>query len=120
MEKNTGRVRKIAVSDKKVFCNDLAKNLCELQIPYVQVGNEFHFCDVIYKFFDFVDLLNLYDDLGIFFTDTTDNFLDYALEGTVSTGSDVKQERQAKTYTRKMMKQDNRMMRQKLKSTYRK
>lgn len=120
MDKNTGRVRNIAVSNKKVFCADLAKNLCELQIPYVQVENEFHFCDSIYRFFDFKDLLNLYDDLGIVFTDVANNFLEHALESNASTISNIKTEKQAQTYTKKMMKQDNRMMRQKLKSTYRK
>ena len=59
MEKSQGRVRNYVVSQKYSFCSILAKTLCQLQIPYVQIENEFHFDDKIYRFYSLDECLEL-------------------------------------------------------------
>ena len=41
--KSKGRVRNYVVSNKELFCDVMAKSLCDMQVQYVQVDNEFHF-----------------------------------------------------------------------------
>ena len=59
MEKSKGRVRNYIVSNKEMFCDYLARSLCKMQVEYVQVDNEFHFNDKIYRFYTFDECLEL-------------------------------------------------------------
>ena len=47
-----GRVRNILVSDYGQFEEMLCRLLTKFGISYVKVGNEFHFLDRIYRFYD--------------------------------------------------------------------
>ena len=51
MEKK-GRVRNIIVTGYDDFVEYLIKDLTKIGINYVQIGNEFHFLDRIYRFYD--------------------------------------------------------------------
>ena len=46
------RVRNIIVSDVEIFEEELIKELIKNEISYVQIENEFHFLDHIYRFYD--------------------------------------------------------------------
>ena len=59
MEKSKGRVRNYVVSNKELFCDFLASYLCKMQVEYVQIDNEFHFNDRIYRFYSFDECLQL-------------------------------------------------------------
>ena len=59
MEKSKGRVRNYVVSNKELFCDFLASSLCKMQVEYVQIDNEFHFNDRIYRFYSFDECLQL-------------------------------------------------------------
>ncbi len=64
MEKSKGRVRNILVSDLDAFKEFLIKSLIRNGIEYVNIDNEFHFMDRIYRFYD-VKLLSKLIDEGI-------------------------------------------------------
>lgn len=64
MEKSKGRVRNILVSDLETFKEFLIKSLIRNGIEYVNIDNEFHFMDRIYRFYD-VKLLSKLIDEGI-------------------------------------------------------
>ena len=64
MEKSKGRVRNILVSDLDTFKEFLIKSLIRNGIKYVNIDNEFHFMDRIYRFYD-VNLLSKLIDEGI-------------------------------------------------------
>lgn len=51
MEKK-GRVRNIIVTGYDDFLEYLIKDLTKIGISYVQIGNEFHFLDRIYRFYN--------------------------------------------------------------------
>lgn len=59
MENSKGRVRNFVVSNKEVFCDVLARTLCEKQISYVQIDNEFHFMDKVCRFYSFEESLGV-------------------------------------------------------------
>lgn len=59
MEKSKGRVRNYVVSNKELFCDFLASSLCKMQVEYLQIDNEFHFNDSIYRFYSFDECLQL-------------------------------------------------------------
>ena len=59
MEKSKGRVHNYVVSNKELFCDFLASSLCKMQVEYVQIDNEFHFNDSIYRFYSFDECLQL-------------------------------------------------------------
>lgn len=46
------RVVNIAVSNKEYFLEILIRDLISKRISYVQIENEFHFLDHIYRFYD--------------------------------------------------------------------
>ena len=46
------RVKNILVSDVEIFQEELVKELINNQISYVQIENEFHFLDYIYRIYD--------------------------------------------------------------------
>lgn len=50
-----GKVKNIFVTDIDEFCTNLEVSLINSGISYVQVGNEFHFNGVIYRFFETSD-----------------------------------------------------------------
>ena len=52
MKKSKGRVRNILVSDLETFKEFLIKSLIRNGIEYVNIDNEFHFMDKIYRFYD--------------------------------------------------------------------
>ena len=52
MEKRSGRVRNIIVTDYVEFEDILIRGLTRFGISYVKIGNEFHFLDKIYRFYD--------------------------------------------------------------------
>lgn len=49
---NTGRVRNILVNNYYEFEEVLMKKLAYFEINYVKLGNEIHFFDRIYRFYD--------------------------------------------------------------------
>ena len=49
------RVTNIITSDKNKYQEVLAKALCLYQVPYVQVENEFHFSDKIYRIYNYYE-----------------------------------------------------------------
>lgn len=63
MEKSKGRVRNYVVSNKELFCDYLASSLCKMQVEYVQIDNEFHFNDRIYRFYSFDECLQLQENV---------------------------------------------------------
>ena len=64
MKNSKGRVRNILVSDLDTFKEFLIKSLIRNGIEYVNIDNEFHFMDRIYRFYD-VKLLSKLIDEGI-------------------------------------------------------
>ena len=64
MKNSKGRVRNILVSDLDTFKEFLIKSLIRNGIDYVNIDNEFHFMDRIYRFYD-VKLLSKLIDEGI-------------------------------------------------------
>lgn len=65
MEIRQGIVRNYVVTDREKFCDSMARALCQMQISYVQIENEFHFNDKIYRFFNFGEAIQL-DDMVTF------------------------------------------------------
>lgn len=53
------RVSNIFVSEKELFLDLLVRDLIKNGISYVQIENEFHFLDRIYRFFDVNDLTTI-------------------------------------------------------------
>ncbi len=45
-------VKNIIVSDRDFFTENLVRDLIRYQISYVQIENEFHFFNYIFRFFD--------------------------------------------------------------------
>ena len=64
MKNSKGRVRNILVSDLETFKEFLIKSLIRNGIEYVNIDNEFHFMDKIYRFYD-IKLLSKLIDEGI-------------------------------------------------------
>lgn len=139
MEKSRGRVRNFVVTNREVFCDALARKLCQMQIPYVQVENEFHFNDKIYRFFNlseslelecvasFVNLdkdriVTLQPQSLLFAKDKEDlGRILSAEQDVVVTSTDItfEDKRKNKFQARQMFKQDNKMIKQKLRNSYR-
>ena len=59
MEKNKNRVFNYVVANKGMFCEYLARQLCKMEVNYVQIENEFHFCGRVYRFYNYDDSLDL-------------------------------------------------------------
>ena len=135
MEKSQGRVRNYVVFQKYSFCSMLAKTLCKMQIPYVQVDNEFHFDDKILRFYSVDESLELtgqvkfvcYGDNKIISLDPQSllftrnkNDLDQVFispDEIVTIVDDYKDEEEVNKdicYTKQKRKQDNNMVNQKL------
>lgn len=54
-----GRVKNILVNDVNCYTDLLARSLCQNGINYVQIENEFHFDDMIYRIYGFDEYLEL-------------------------------------------------------------
>lgn len=60
------KVINILISDRGIFIEELIKELIDNNISYVQVDNEVHFLDKIYRFYEREDMLKnkqLFDNL---------------------------------------------------------
>lgn len=73
METNTGRVRNFVVSNVEVFSDIFARALCQNQVDYLQIENEFHCFDKIYRFYSFEEYKELRDTMN--FVGEDDDFV---------------------------------------------
>ena len=64
MEIKQGIVRNYVVTDREKFCDSMARALCQMQIAYVQIDNEFHFNDKIYRFYNFGEVIELSEQVS--------------------------------------------------------
>lgn len=64
MEIKQGIVRNYVVTDREKFCDSMARALCQMQISYVQIDNEFHFNDKIYRFYNFGEVIELSEQVS--------------------------------------------------------
>lgn len=68
-------VKNIIVSDRDFFTENLVRDLIQHQISYVQIENEFHFLNYIFRFYDMnkdrqqimrlVDTRNIFDEIAV-------------------------------------------------------
>lgn len=141
MEKSKGRVRNYVVSNKDVFCDYLAKSLCRMQIEYVQVDNEFHFNDKIYRFYSFDECLELNGKVvfvsldkdklvslnpqDLMFTRTGEDLARYLepMQDVITEVPEIKFEDKRisgkKEFTKQLIRHDNKMTNQRIKNSYR-
>ena len=120
-------VKNIAVSDRKFFTEWLVRDLIQHQISYVQIENEFHFLEYIFRFYDMNEdkeqiiklsgIGNVFDEItvvpSLFEIEEKDPFLGVTVaEGRGVSGFPVKQH--SKPNMKKMIKRQNRMVNQKL------
>lgn len=139
MEKSKGRVRNFVVSNKEMFCDYLARSLCKMQVQYVQIDNEFHFNDKIYRFYNFEECLELdgkvvfvsldkerlvsLNPQDLLFTRTSEDLVRYLepqdeLIGDVA-GVKYKDERPVeKRASKQLIRRDNKMVNQRIKNSY--
>lgn len=64
MEVKAGRVRNFVVSNVEAFSNIFARTLCKNQVEYLQIENEFHCFDKIFRFYSFEEYMELRDTLS--------------------------------------------------------
>lgn len=74
MKNSKGRVRKVLVSDWERFKELLIRSLIKYNISYLQIDNEFHFFDKIFRFYDF-DMANKLINDGVEFFGQEDDVL---------------------------------------------
>ena len=74
MQKSKGRVRKVLVSDWERFRELLIRSLIKYNISYLQIDNEFHFFDRIFRFYEF-DMANKLINDGVEFFGQEDDVL---------------------------------------------
>jgi len=68
-------VKNIIVSDRVFFTENLVRDLIQHQISYVQIENEFHFLNYIFRFYDMnkdrqqimslADTRNIFDEIAV-------------------------------------------------------
>lgn len=61
------RVKNILVNDVETFQEELVKELIKNQISYVQIENEFHFLDYIYRIYDLEVVAELFLQQHVYF-----------------------------------------------------
>lgn len=125
-------VKNIAVSDRKFFTEWLVRDLIQHQISYVQIENEFHFLEYIFRFYDMNEdkeqiiklsgIGNVFDEItvvpSLFEIEEKDPFLGVTVaEGRVVSEFPVKQH--SKPNMKKLIKSQNRMINQRLRQTKR-
>ena len=123
MEKVKGRVRNYVVSNKEIFCDHLAKMLCDMQVQYVQVDNEFHFDDKICRFYNFDECVLVDGKLCFVDIDKTSmsSLCENSLLDVKNNDFDIElgSKKSKKSYMKKMIKHNNSMVNQKIKQSYR-
>ena len=64
-----GRVVNILIDNLEVFEEELTRDLIKNEISYVQIGNEFHFLNHIYRFYDLEKISKLLLQESLVITD---------------------------------------------------
>ncbi len=131
------RVVNVAVSNKEYFLEILVRDLISRGVSYVQIENEFHFLDHIYRFYDvkqdwnqivhFLENQKLADSLssvfGLFPLDNQDKNMGIMVVEEKNQVMDDYGEQSSnnffKTNMKKMIKQQNRMINQRLRQNKR-
>ena len=131
------RVVNVAVSNKEYFLEILVRDLISRGVSYVQIENEFHFLDHIYRFYDvkqdwnqivhFLENQKLADSLssvfGLFPLDNQDKNIGIMVVEEKNQVMDDYGEQSSnnffKTNMKKMIKQQNRMINQRLRQNKR-
>lgn len=126
------RVVNVAVSNKEYFLEILVRDLISRGVSYVQIENEFHFLDHIYRFYDvkqdwnqivhFLENQKLADSLssvfGLFPLDNQDKNMGIMVVEEKNQVMDDYGEQSSnnffKTNMKKMIKQQSRMINQRL------
>lgn len=141
MEIKQGVVRNYVVTDREKFCDAMARTLCKMQISYVQIDNEFHFNDKIYRFYSFGEVIELTEQVSfvcldrekvltlspsdLLFTREKDDLarmLDPLQADVISTPEEVTfEDKRQKTQVnvKQLRKHDNKMVNQRLRNSYR-
>ena len=138
MDKSKGRVRNILVSNLDSFKELLIRGLIRNNINYLQIDNEFHCFDKIFRFYDVKDACRLIDegilifgreddkikllsDINLIFAkeeqDIRDTLLNFGVED-ISCEDEIefpKKKRNIPSYNKRQIKRDNHMLNQKLK-----
>ena len=125
-------VKNIVVSDRDFFTENLVRDLIRHQISYVQIENEFHFLNYIFRFFDMhkdrqqimslADNRNIFDEIAVVPSlleiKEQDSFLGVTMaEGRVVNDFPVKERN--KPNMKKMIKIQNRRINQQLRQVRR-
>lgn len=97
MNDSQNRVSNIFVNDLKEFKEQLIQDLISLGISYVQIDNEFHFLDRIYRFYDKEEIR-----------------LRFAIENVEVIGKKVVKTASHKLINKQLIKRDNRICNNKL------
>lgn len=131
------RVVNVAVSNKEYFLEILVRDLISRGVSYVQIENEFHFLDHIYRFYDvkqdwnqivhFLENQKLADSLssvfGLFPLDNQDKNMGIMVVEEKNQVMDDYGEQSSnnffKTNMKKMIKQQSRMINQRLRQNKR-
>ena len=140
MKKDNGRVRNVLVSDLGLFKELLIRNLIRNNISYLQIENEFHFFDRIFRFYDFKMAEKLIDDGVNFFgqdgdsirvlienemihsktlDDMKDMFLSDESEDVDSEKKYNVRDKSIPSFSKKKVQRDNYMLKQKIKNNKR-
>lgn len=140
MEIRQGIVRNYVVTDREKFCDAMARALCQMQISYVQIENEFHFNDKIYRFYNFGEEIELSEQVSfvcldrekvlslspcdlLFAKDTMDlNRLLDPMEDMIVPSEDISYEEEKpkqKVNVRRVMRHDSKMINQRIKNSHR-
>lgn len=120
-------VKNIIVSDRVFFTENLVRDLIQHQISYVQIENEFHFLNYIFRFYDMnkdrqqimslADTRNIFDEIAVVPSLLEIKEKDPFLGVTVAEGrvvSDFPVKEHNKPNMKKMIKRHNRMINQQL------
>ena len=140
MEIRQGIVRNYVVTDREKFCDAMASFLCKNGISYVQIENEFHFNDKIYRFYNFGEGIELSDMVTfvcldkekvlslspnqLLFArdkDDLDRMLDPLQQDVITECEHIEFEDKRKVNfgnQKKMLKHDNKMINQRLRNSY--
>ena len=131
------RVVNVAVSNKEYFLEILVRDLISRGVSYVQIENEFHFLDHIYRFYDvkqdwnqivhFLENQKLADSLssvfGLFPLDNQDKNMGIMVVEEKNQVMDDYGEQSSNNFfkinMKKMIKQQNRMINQRLRQNKR-
>lgn len=99
-------VKSIVVFDFEQFQEALIKNLIVNNISYVQIDNEFHFLDKIYRIYDFNDVKDM------FMQEPNKPFAVCAESDKMFLTSDIGtpevSQKKGVSYTKKLIREDNR------------